>query len=249
MSALTEKQKQALISGRRRGIEAMHSASANEKRRKTLADGPRNRGPHKLKYPRTTAQIEALKTARLKGLKAMHSTESRAKAKASLIEKDHYKKLYARRREQVLAQINAPEAKRKSAETNRRPDVIARRVEAWRNSKKWSGKEALRFEQLSKRLAKTWIVKSPKNEIFEFTNLCAFVKANPFLFDADAVIWRKGTKQDYCLAYVGLSTLRPTRKRPKNSWRGWTYISITERLEHADILNLDCDAAAKEVAA
>lgn len=76
-------------------------------------------------------------------------------------------------------------------------------------------------------LAKTWLLVSPLNIIHRFKNLSDFVRQNETMFNAEDVIW----KTPYiCRAIGGLSKLRPSRKKPDASWKGWRWLSLEERL-------------------
>ena len=84
-------------------------------------------------------------------------------------------------------------------------------------------------------IVKHWILKAPNNCVFEFDNLSKFVRENPEMFDASDVIWHRYS----CNATKCLSRLRGSRSQPIASWKGWTWVSITERLEGCVALDVD----------
>ena len=82
-------------------------------------------------------------------------------------------------------------------------------------------------------VAKLWKLRNPENKVFIFKNLTHFVRTNPQLFHDDEIVWmndKNGVK--YCLATVGLRSLRPTRKNVKGTWHGWRWISDMETMEN-----------------
>jgi hypothetical protein len=98
------------------------------------------------------------------------------------------------------------------------------------------------------RMAKWWNLRSPDNRTFRFKNVSEFVRGNPALFDEDDIQWDAGKLG--CRATAGLASLSPRKKNPKGSWKGWTWVSITERITNdgEDLLgrisseNADVDA-------
>lgn len=82
--------------------------------------------------------------------------------------------------------------------------------------------------------AKGFRFRNPDNRVFYGKNIAEFVRANPHLFIPEDVIWRSQKKKRItapktCRAVNGLLSLRPNRKHPRGSWKGWTWISDTER--------------------
>ena len=88
-------------------------------------------------------------------------------------------------------------------------------------------------------ITKHWMLKAPDNRVFEFDNLNKFVRENPKMFEPNDVIWHRYS----CNAVKGLSRLRGSRAQPIASWKGWTWVSITERLEGCVALDVDKQAA------
>ena len=80
------------------------------------------------------------------------------------------------------------------------------------------------------RMAKWWDLRSPDNRTFRVKNLLEFVRNNPELFAEEDVQWRAKGRSLVCKATGGLASLSPRKKNPKGSWKGWTWVSITERI-------------------
>jgi len=71
---------------------------------------------------------------------------------------------------------------------------------------------------------KPYSLVSPNGEVFTGFNLMEFVRENPNLFDAHAVVWKNGS----CAAMRGLNSLRPSLPKPTTwnrikSWNGWRW--------------------------
>lgn len=86
----------------------------------------------------------------------------------------------------------------------------------------------------AERIAKQWLLVSPQNVIHRFKNLSQFIRDNPSLFNPEDIIWHKYS----CRAVHAISKLRPSRKKPEASWKGWRWLSIEERLKDWCGLNL-----------
>lgn len=77
--------------------------------------------------------------------------------------------------------------------------------------------------------AKWWSIKDPSGKVFQFVDLMQFIRTHKDLFNENDLLERiKGkTRANYkwsaCNAYFGLATLRPDIKKPKTSWKGWTW--------------------------
>jgi hypothetical protein len=73
--------------------------------------------------------------------------------------------------------------------------------------------------------ARIWNLKSPKGVSFCFRNLSHFVRKHPELFDPTDVCWvsRRADVCMHCRASLGLASLSPARRRPKGTWKGWTW--------------------------
>lgn len=80
------------------------------------------------------------------------------------------------------------------------------------------------------RMAKWWHLRSPDNRTFRFKNLLQFVRENPALFDPEDVQWRPKGCHLVCKASNGLAILSPRQKNAKGTWKGWTWVSITEKI-------------------
>jgi hypothetical protein len=107
-----------------------------------------------------------------------------------------------------------------------------------RRSKEKAGKamtgRASRGEQNWRSLF--WSLRDPSGVPHQFVNLFNFVRTHPELFAAEDVVWRPLPKKKgagflsvYCRAVRGIGNLRPERKYPRLSWKGWTWFSIPER--------------------
>jgi len=76
---------------------------------------------------------------------------------------------------------------------------------------------------------KIWRIRSPRNKTYCFKNLAEFVRTNKHLFnDEDLVI--KDNKNT--VAERGLMCICPRRKEVRGSWKGWTWVSQTERIHN-----------------
>lgn len=102
--------------------------------------------------------------------------------------------------------------------------------------------KAICDEKKERAIAKLWLLKSPANRVYEFKNVGRFVRENEQLFSQeDLQIKTCPGGASYRVAENGLRMLRPTAtKKPKaTSWKGWTWLSITERLEGCVELAVD----------
>ena len=68
-----------------------------------------------------------------------------------------------------------------------------------------------------------WSVESPTGERYTFVNLAHFIRNHQDLFESDDLIWKRAGNGIKCRAYNGLSGLRPTLKKPLESWKGWVW--------------------------
>lgn len=89
-----------------------------------------------------------------------------------------------------------------------------------------SGHYARQGKKNADRQSKLWLLVSPQNVVYEFRNLSDFIRKNSSLFDPEDVVWTKYS----CRAVHGIAHLRPTRKKPESTWKGWRWQSIEERL-------------------
>lgn len=94
----------------------------------------------------------------------------------------------------------------------RDPKIVAKRLEVrGRNPHSAAGPEH--------GCAKMWLLRDPTGTAHKVKNLAHFIRQHPDFFDESELVWRKTT----CLAYSGLSSLRPTNRRPELTWKGWTW--------------------------
>ncbi len=98
---------------------------------------------------------------------------------------------------------------------------------------------AFRRAEIIEISSKHWLLKSDRNVFYEFDNLSQWVRDNSELFDPEDVQWKPS--ENSCKATRGLSSLRPTRKKPEATWKGWTWVSITERLNGCVSADVDVE--------
>lgn len=77
--------------------------------------------------------------------------------------------------------------------------------------------------------ALNWIVRDPANRVHQFKNLALFIRTNPDLFSPEDVVWVKRGNGMNCRAMSGISSIRPTCRKVRPTWKGWTWVSIHER--------------------
>ncbi len=66
---------------------------------------------------------------------------------------------------------------------------------------------------------KTWRLRSPVNQVFEFRNLSHFIQTNPNLFaPEDTIIIGQKSR-----AMRGIQSLSPRLRKNAGSWKGWTW--------------------------
>jgi hypothetical protein len=92
---------------------------------------------------------------------------------------------------------------------------------------------------IENRMAKWWYLRNPENKTYRFKNLLEFVRSNHELFAKEDVQWRQKGLGLVCNATNGIASISPRKKNPKGSWKGWTWVSITEQCfnDNADLLD------------
>jgi hypothetical protein len=72
--------------------------------------------------------------------------------------------------------------------------------------------------------AKWWSLKDPDGRVHQFMDLTNFVNSHTDLFKSDDLVMKRHNgKWEACNAYYGLASLRPSNKRVKPIWKGWTW--------------------------
>lgn len=128
----------------------------------------------------------------------------------------------------VMARIGADNSTRNKGKVTRKTEQ-----QEWEKEKLRAVMAAnpLTAKGVENRLAKWWHLRSPDNKTYRFKNLLEFVRTNPELFDEEDIQWReKGKCHQVCKASIGLAILSPRKKNPKGTWKGWTWVSITEQI-------------------
>lgn len=67
--------------------------------------------------------------------------------------------------------------------------------------------------------AKYWSLLCPSRDVYQFWNMSFFVRKHKYLFHAEDIIMQG----ENTLAAQQLRRLRPDRKTPLNSWKGWQW--------------------------
>jgi len=109
-----------------------------------------------------------------------------------------------------------------AAKKDRSPKQVAAALINYKTAQARAAKSEVRISRSRAVTEKWWIIKSPRNVVYEFKNLRQFALSNMDLFGTEF------TLKQIC---QGISSIRATRREVKGSWHGWTWVSITERLD------------------
>ena len=119
--------------------------------------------------------------------------------------------------------------------TNNRGHVVTRRKYCSRSCSSTHTSKKEKFSKIQKmhkpaglghHSEKIWRFKDPRRISHSFKNLREFVRVNYHLFTDEEF-----SQKEYFNIYSGLCALSPRRKIVAGSYRGWTWNSITERIE------------------
>jgi hypothetical protein len=128
-------------------------------------------------------------------------------------------KASVKRNAKVLQQ---PEVRERARQALKDSPLFAESIKAMRSAMAKSEKCQ---KGVKHHAGRKWHIRSPSNVSYHFVNLSEFIRNNSHLFHPDDIP-RKAIR--------GIGMLRPSdsRKRISGTWKGWTWISLTETYQN-----------------
>jgi hypothetical protein len=161
--------------------------------------------------------IEGRKSKRFK---EAHTTghlqmeEMREKCRQGKLQSEAFKSA----RKEAGKLLQSPEVRKRAREAWNESPLAAETVKTMREAMARSEKCQAGIKHHAGRM---WHVRSPDNVTYHFLNLAEFIRQHPQLFDpADVPV--------KAMRGIGMLRPTPTRKRISGTWKGWTWISLTE---------------------